>query len=74
MKFRIIMEQDEDGIFVVECPSLPGCVSQGKSRAEAVKNIKDAMKGYVQSLKKHNEAIPPYINNNNLSFLYLKNQ
>ncbi|TKJ17496.1 hypothetical protein CEE44_03095 [Candidatus Woesearchaeota archaeon B3_Woes] len=61
MKFRIIMEQDEDGIFVVECPSLPGCVSQGKSRAEAVKNIKDAMKGYVQSLKKHNEAIPPSI-------------
>ena len=61
MKFRIIVEQDEDGIFVVECPSLPGCVSQGKSRVEAVKNIKDAMKGYIESLKKHNEPIPPSI-------------
>lgn len=61
MKFRIIVEQDEDGIFVAECPSLPGCVSQGKTRTEAVNNIKDAMKGYIESLKKHNEPIPPSI-------------
>lgn len=39
MKYRIVIEQDEDGIFVAECPSLPGCVSQGKTRAEALKNI-----------------------------------
>ena len=61
MKFRIIIEKDEDGIFVAECPSLPGCISQGKTRAEAVKNMKDAMKGYIESLKKHNEPIPPSI-------------
>ena len=61
MKFRIIIEEDEDGVFVAECPSLPGCVSQGKTRAEAVRNIKDAMKGYIESLKKHNEPIPPSI-------------
>ena len=36
MKYRIILEQDEDGMFVAECPSLPGCVSQGKSRKEAL--------------------------------------
>ena len=58
MKFRILIEQDKDGMFVVECPTLPGCVSQGKTRKEAVKNIKDAMEGYIESLKKHNEPIP----------------
>ncbi len=56
MKFRIIIEQD--GMFVVECPSLPGCISQGKTRKEAMKNIKDAIQGYIESLKKHDEAIP----------------
>jgi predicted RNase H-like HicB family nuclease len=61
MKYRIIIEQDEDGMFVVECPSLPGCVSQGKTRKEALINIKDAMKGYLRSLKKHHEPIPPSI-------------
>ena len=61
MKYRIILEQDEDGIFVAECPSLPGCVSQGKNRSETIKNIKDAIKGYLESLKKHNEPIPPSI-------------
>ena len=61
MKFRILIEQDEDGIFVVECPSLPGCISQGKTRGEALENIQDAIKGYLESLKKHNEPIPPSI-------------
>jgi len=61
MKFRIIIQQDEDGIFVSECPNLPGCISQGKTREEAVENIQDAIKGYVESLKKHNEPIPPSI-------------
>ncbi|HIG96096.1 TPA: type II toxin-antitoxin system HicB family antitoxin [Candidatus Woesearchaeota archaeon] len=61
MKFRVAIEQDEDGMFVAECPNLPGCISQGKTREEALENIKDAIKGYVESLKKHNEAIPPSI-------------
>ena len=61
MKYRITVEQDEDGVFVTECPTLPGCISQGKTRTEAIKNIKDAMKGYLDSLKKHNEPIPPSI-------------
>ena len=61
MLFRIIIEQDEDGVFVAECPSLPGCISQGKTRADAIENIKDAMGGYLESLKKHNEPIPPSI-------------
>ncbi len=61
MRYRILIEQDEDGIFVVGCPSLPGCVSQGRTRKEAIKNIQDAVKGYLESLKKHNEPIPPSI-------------
>ena len=61
MKYRIMIEQDEDEIYVAECPSLPGCVSQGKTRKEVLKNIKDAIKGYLASLKKHKEPIPPSI-------------
>lgn len=62
MKLRIIIEQDEDKMFIAECPTLPGCISQGKTRVEAIKNIKDAINGYVTSLKKHSEPIPPSIN------------
>jgi antitoxin HicB len=61
MRYRVLIEQDEDGVFVVRCPSLPGCVSQGKTRKEAITNIKDAMDGYLASLKKHREPIPPAI-------------
>ena len=61
MKYRIIIEQDETGMFVVECPVLPGCISQGKTRNEALQNIKDAIKGYIESLKKHDAPIPPPI-------------
>jgi antitoxin HicB len=58
MKYRVIIEQDEDGIFVAECPTLPGAISQGKTREEAIINITDAIKGYLESLKKANEPIP----------------
>lgn len=58
MKFRVMIEPDEDGVFVAECPVLPGCVSQGKTRDEAIANIRDAIQGYLHSLEKHNEPIP----------------
>ena len=61
MWYRIVIRRDEEGVFVAECPALPGCVSQGRSRKEALKNIQDAIKGYLESLKKHNEPIPPPI-------------
>jgi antitoxin HicB len=61
MRYRILIEQDEDGMFVVECPTLPGCISQGKTRTEALENIKDAIKGYIDRLMKHNEPIPQTI-------------
>lgn len=61
MRFRIIIEEGEDGYFIAKCPSLPGCISQGKTRKEASENIKDAINGYITSLKKHKEPIPPSI-------------
>lgn len=61
MKFRITIEQDEEGMFVAECHSLPGCVSQGKTRQDALLNIRDAIHGYLVSLKKHKEPLPPSI-------------
>ncbi len=61
MKYRVVIEVDEDGIYVASVPSLPGCISQGRTREEALKNIQDAIKGYLESLKKHGEPIPPPI-------------
>jgi antitoxin HicB len=61
MKYRIEIRQDEDGVFVVAVPSLPGCVSQGKTRAAAIENIKDAAQAYLESLRRHDEPIPPAI-------------
>ena len=43
MKFMTTLERDEDGVWVAECPSIPGCVSQGKSREEALDNIREAI-------------------------------
>jgi len=55
MKYRVLLEQDEDGVFVATCPSLPGCVSQGTTRAEANTNIREAIEGYLKSLRKHGD-------------------
>lgn len=43
MKFTVTLDRDEDGMWVVECPSIPGCVSQGKTRTEALENIQEAI-------------------------------
>jgi antitoxin HicB len=61
LRYRVVITEDEDGEFVAECPSLPGCISQGKTREAAIENIQDAIKGYLESLKKHGDAIPPSI-------------
>ncbi len=44
MKLLITIYQDEDGVFIAECPSVPGCVSQGKTEAEAERNVREAIK------------------------------
>jgi len=61
MKFRVRVDWDEDGAFVAEVPSLPGCVTQGSTRAEALDNIREAITAYLDSLKAHDEPIPPSV-------------
>ena len=61
MKYRVLIEQDEDGVFVAEVPALPGCISQGQTRAEATENIREAIALYIESLAAHNEPVPPPI-------------
>ncbi|MBS3984293.1 MAG: type II toxin-antitoxin system HicB family antitoxin [Selenomonadales bacterium] len=43
MKFNVILDRDEDGVWIVQCPSIPGCVSQGKTKDEALTNIREAI-------------------------------
>jgi antitoxin HicB len=58
IKLAITLEQDEDGYITVSCPALPGCHSQGKTDEEAVTNIKEAIRGYIASMRRHGESIP----------------
>ena len=57
-KFAITLEQDEDGYIVASCPVLPGCHSQGRTDEEAIYNIKEAIRGYIASMRKHGELVP----------------
>ena len=61
MKFRVLIEQDEDGVFVAQVPTLPGCVSQGATRRETVNQTREAIELYLESLGAHDDAIPPSI-------------
>lgn len=55
---QVILFKGEDGFWVVECPSLPGCVSQGKTKEEALKNIKEAIELYIEVLKEDKKSVP----------------
>ena len=61
MRYRVLIEQDEDGVYVAEAPALPGCISQGRTRSDAIENIKEAIAAYLESLEAHGEAVPPPI-------------
>ena len=61
MRYRVLIQPDKDGVYVSECPSLPGCISQGKTREEALANIQEAIEGYLESLKAHGDPVPPAI-------------
>jgi predicted RNase H-like HicB family nuclease len=55
---QVIIYFGEDGYWVAECPSLPGCISQGKTREEAISNIKEAIHGYVAALEEDHLSVP----------------
>jgi predicted RNase H-like HicB family nuclease len=67
MKYRVLLQPDEDGQFVAEVPALPGCISQGKSRDEALRNVKEAIGLYLESLQAHGDAVPPPIQEDDCS-------
>lgn len=55
---KALLYPGEDGYFVVEVPSLPGCISQGKTREEALSNIEEAISLYIEVLEERGESIP----------------
>jgi predicted RNase H-like HicB family nuclease len=57
-KYLVYIEQAEEGGYIISCPTLPGCVSQGETIEEALSMIKDAIAGYIASLRKHGEPVP----------------
>ncbi len=59
MKFKVLLEEDEDGVVVATVPALPGCVSQGKTEAEATRNVKEAIELHVSSLAKDGLPLTP---------------
>jgi len=62
LKFPVYLEYDfEYGGYVVDCPTLPGCMSQGKTKNEALENIKEAIVGYLKVLKKHGKSSVPLV-------------
>jgi len=58
MTFTVILEQGEDGYLVAECPVLPGCVSQGQTREEALANIREAIQGILKVRRQQGLPIP----------------
>ena len=55
---QVIIYPGENGYWIAECPSLPGCVSQGKTKDEAIANIKEAIRGYIAALEEDHLPIP----------------
>ena len=55
---QVVIYRGEDEYWIAECPSLPGCVSQGKTKEQAIDNIKEAIEGYVAALEEDNLPVP----------------
>ena len=55
---EVILFHGEDGYWIAQCPSLPGCISQGETKEKAIENIKEAIEGYILALKEDNLPIP----------------
>jgi len=60
MKFKVLLEKDEDGCYVATVPALPGCISQGKTEKEAQENIKEAIELHISMLAEDGIPIIPH--------------
>ena len=58
MKLHVVIEKDEAGYYVAEVPALPGCLSQGKTREEAIANIKEAIEGWMEVMESKHALDP----------------
>jgi predicted RNase H-like HicB family nuclease len=58
LKYRVIIEKDEDGMLVGRVPDLPGCATEGKTKRELMKNVKEAIQAYLEALKEHGDPVP----------------
>ena len=56
---QTLIYRGEDGYWIAECPSLPGCISQGQTREEAIENIREAIALYIEALEEDNLPVPP---------------
>ncbi len=56
---QVILYPGENGFWVAECPSLPGCISQGDTQESAIKNIREAIEGYILALQDDGLTVPP---------------
>lgn len=54
----VVIYRGEDGYWIAECPSLPGCISQAKTKTEAVANIREAIEGWIETAQAHGQAVP----------------
>ncbi|MGH8508707.1 MAG: type II toxin-antitoxin system HicB family antitoxin [Gammaproteobacteria bacterium] len=57
-RFLVYLEPAEEGGYIVSAPALPGCVTQGETKEEALAMVQDAIRGYMLSLSKHGESLP----------------
>jgi len=55
---QVVITKGEDGYWVAECPSLPGCISQGQTKEETISNIREAIQGYIEALDDDGLPIP----------------
>ena len=58
LKYRVIIEKDEDGVLVARVPDLPGCATEGRTKAELMRNVKEAIQAYLEALKQHGDPVP----------------
>jgi len=54
----VVLHRGEDGYWVAEVPSLPGCISQGKTKADVIQNIREAIEGWIESAVAHGDPVP----------------
>lgn len=59
LRYRVILQPAEEGGYTVIVPALPGCISEGDTKKEAIKNIQEAIRGWIEVSRKYGDSIPP---------------